>query len=66
MSGSPNQIMTVTDYMAKLEQIMKNNTIHDVDSELRKTNIFLVILGHFGIFIGGLVLLVLFTVFKEG
>ena len=59
MSRSPNQILFA--YISKLDGVMKNNTKNNVESAIMETNMGLVILGQFGIFVGGLVLLVLFT-----
>ena len=59
MSQSPNQILFA--YISRLDGVMKNNTKNTVESGIMETNMFLVIMGKFGIFFGGMVLLVLFT-----
>ena len=59
MSRSPTQILFA--YISKLDGVMKNNTKNNAESAIMETNMGLVILGQFGIFVGGMVLLVLFT-----
>jgi hypothetical protein len=59
MSQSPNCILFT--YISRLDKVMKNNTKNNVESGIMETNMGLFILGQFGIYVGGLVLLVLFT-----
>ena len=51
-----------TNYRAKLEESLKNNSTNDGGIEIMETNLFMEILKHFGIFIGMCASLALLTV----